>query len=112
MYKIKLVEILLMTVREIRRCKKILWAVNSAASVFDGQWIPLILVGALGGCSGKFLQTTEESVRKQSAEISKGEFLQISFVTKASLLISGIFSMIKSFSISNAGISCSWALLK
>jgi hypothetical protein len=94
-YKLKPLQILLMTARETRRCKKILWAVNSAAAVFDGQWIPLILVGALGGCSGKFLQTTEESVRKQSAEISKGEFLQISFVTKASLLISGIFSMIK-----------------
>ena len=95
LYKIKPVQISLMIARETRRCKKILWAVSSAAAVFDGQWIPLVLVGALGGCSGKFLQTTEESVRKNSAEISRGEFLQISFVTKASLLISGILSMIK-----------------
>ena len=95
LYKIKPLQILLMAVRETRRCKKILWAVNSAATVFDGHLIPLILVGALGGCSGKFLQTAEESMRKHSADISKGEFLQISFVTKASLLISIVFSMIK-----------------
>ncbi|KAL5257439.1 hypothetical protein ACHWQZ_G012398 [Mnemiopsis leidyi] len=94
-YKFKPLQILLMAVRETRRCKKILWAVNSAAAVFDGHSIPLILVGALGGCSGKFLQTAEESMRKHSADISKGEFLQISFVTKASLLISTVFSMIK-----------------
>ena len=94
-YKIKSIQILLMIVRETRRCKKILWAVNSAAAVFDRHLIPLILVGALGGCSGKFLQTAEESMRKHSADISKGEFLQISFVTKASLLISIVFSMIK-----------------
>ena len=94
LYRKKPVQILLMAAREMRRCKKVLWAVSSAAAVFEGQWIPLVLVGALGGCSGKFLQTTEESVRKHSAEMSKGEFLQISFVTKASLLISGILSMI------------------
>lgn len=94
-YKVKPIQMLLMTVRETRRCKKILAAVNSAAAVYNGQWLPLILVGALGGCSGKFLQATEESVRKHSAEISKGEFLQISFVTKASLFLSGILSMIK-----------------
>lgn len=115
LYKIKPIQTMLMTVRETRRCKKVLWAVSSAAAVYEGQWIPLILVGALGGCSGKFLQNTEESIRLGSAVISKGEFLQISFVTKASLLVSGILSMIKigvvPFSLSHGLVFCSVILV-
>lgn len=95
LYKFKPLQVLLMLIRETRRCKKILWAVELADSVFKGQWIVLVLVGALGGCSGKFLQTTEESIRKKSSDIKKGEFLQISFVTKASLLIAAVYTAIK-----------------
>ena len=94
LYKFKPLQLLLMFARETRRCKKIMDAINAASAIFSGQWIIIILVGMLGGCSGKFLQTTEESIRKKEIDFSKSEFLQISFVTKASLFISTVFTLV------------------
>ena len=95
LYKVKPLQIAIMGVREMRRCKKILDTVTAAAAVANGSWIVLVLVGALGGCSGKFIQATEESMRKHSADVSRSEFLQISFVTKASLMIATVFALVK-----------------
>lgn len=94
LYKIKPLQLALMLGRETRRCKKIMDTVKVSATILSGQWINIILVGMLGGCSGKFLQTTEESIRKKEIDVSKSEFLQLSFVTKASLCISILFTLV------------------
>lgn len=94
-YQFKPLQAILMVFKEFRRCKKVLAAMLAASVTFHkGSWPLMIVVGALGGCSGKFIKPLESYLKgEQNTKAKMNEFLHTSTVTKSCLMMSTLFTL-------------------
>jgi len=94
-YQFKPLQAVLMVLKEFRRCKKVLGAMLAASATFHkGSWPLLIVVGTLGGCSGKFIKPLENYLKgEENTKAKMNDFLHTSTVTKACLMMSTFFTL-------------------
>jgi len=84
------VKIVIATLKEVMRCKKVHDGVAHAAKLYPNGWIIMIITGTIKGNGANFTKLFERLLRGVWTP-SSIEFMQPSFPTKACIVASAIF---------------------